>query len=187
MTSKSILIALVAIMVFGMVGFLFSLTRSGTEKPPPPASTEPPPGDQIVGKTETLPEFSFKDYDNRAVRSFDFRDLPLVVSSWASWCDMCMNGITTLAAAQRTYEGYVAVVAINRAESRAAAKRATDTLGVSEKLVLLLDPSDSFYASMHATTMPETLFISKDGRIVDRIRGPISREALDQKIQALLH
>ena len=89
------------------------------------------------------------------------------------------------AAAQKEFGDDVAIIAIDRAESRKTAKKYTDELGVTN-LIFLLDPSDSFYQSIGGFSMPETIFVDRDGNIAERKRGPMEIKEIREKIQKLL-
>ncbi len=78
------------------------------------------------------------------------------------------------------------MIAINRAESAGVAKKYTDQQGTSNNLVFLVDSADSFYQSIGGFSMPETIFVDKNGNIVDHKRGPMDINEIRQKISKIL-
>jgi len=134
---------------------------------------------------EKAPDFALQDYDGKTVKFTDFAGKPLVINSWAAWCPFCRKELVDFAAAQKEFGDDVAIVAIDRAESRETAKKYTDELGVTN-LIFLLDPSDSFYQSIGGFSMPETIFVDRDGNIAERKRGPMEIKEIREKIQKLL-
>ncbi len=135
---------------------------------------------------DLIPDFELKNYDGITMRLADFRGKALVVNSWASWCGYCARELKDAVSIQKEFPRDVVFVAINRAESRDVAKKFTDNLGISRDLVFLLDPSDSFYASLGGTATPETVFISDEGFIVDRAQGVADTDILREKVINLL-
>lgn len=133
-----------------------------------------------------MPNFALKSYDGKTVTSDDFKGAPLVINAWAAWCPFCVKELPDLAAAQEEFGDAVRIIAIDRAESRATAKAYTDGLGVTDALIFLLDPSDSFYRSIGGFSMPETIFIDAEGYIQFHKRGPMELPEIRQRIQSLI-
>mgnify|MGYP001604825884 FL=1 len=135
---------------------------------------------------ERAPDFSLQDYNGKTVNLAEFAGKPAVINSWAAWCPFCRKELVDFAAVQKEFGNNVAIIAIDRAESRETAKKYTDELGVTNDLIFLLDPSDSFYQSIGGFSMPETIFIDKSGNIIERKRGPMDINEMRQKIQKIL-
>src|SRR3989344_5134355 len=172
---NKVLAIIVSILIVGGVGWLAISSRNASEE-----STR-------QTQSEKAPDFSLQDYNGKTVEFADFTGKPLVINSWAAWCPFCRKELVDFAAAQKEFGDNVAIIAIDRAESREMAKKYTDELGVTNDLIFLLDPSDSFYQSIGGFSMPETIFVDKDGNIVERKRGPMKINEIRQKIQKLLN
>ena len=128
----------------------------------------------------------FPDYNCQTVKLADFRGQNLVLNTWAAWCLFCKDELPDFAAAQKEFGDDVKIIAIDRAERLATAKRYSDELGVTGQLILLLDPEDSFYQTIGGFSMPETLFIDEQGNIVEHKRGPLKLPKIREKIKNLL-
>lgn len=135
---------------------------------------------------EQVPNFSLTDYEGKTVNTADFSGKPLVVNSWAVWCPFCVKELADFATVQKEFGDRVVIIAIDRAESRDVAKEFTDKLGLGNNLVLLLDPSDSFYQAIGGFSMPETLFMKADGTIHFHKRGPMAVEEMRQRVSELV-
>ena len=170
---NKVLAIIVGILIVGGIGWLAISSRNASEE-----STR-------QTQFEKAPDFALQDYDGKTVRFADFAGKPLVINSWTAWCPFCRKELVDFAAAQKEFGDDVAIVAIDRAESRETAKKYTDELGVTN-LIFLLDPSDSFYQSIGGFSMPETIFVDKDGNIAERKRGPMEIKEIREKIQKLL-
>ncbi|MBI2048278.1 MAG: TlpA family protein disulfide reductase [Candidatus Sungbacteria bacterium] len=130
------------------------------------------------GKLYPAPQLVLKDYDGRDVALSDFRGRPIVVNAWAAWCPFCVKELPDFAALQEEFRDKIAVVAVDRAESLEVAKKFSDEAGVTGRIILLLDPSDSFYRSIGGFSMPETIFVDAGGMVVDHKRGPMDLDEM---------
>ncbi|MBI2642672.1 MAG: TlpA family protein disulfide reductase [Candidatus Wildermuthbacteria bacterium] len=140
----------------------------------------------VSQEAEKVLALSFKDYQGNTVALSQFVNKPLVVNAWAAWCPFCREELKDFASVQKELGEQVVIIAIDRAESLETAKRYSDQLGVTNDLVFLLDPSDSFYQTIGGFSMPETIFIDKTGVIRDHKRGPMNTEEIRQRIQKIL-
>lgn len=144
------------------------------------------------GATETeetkrlVPTFSLPDYDGTTVHSTDFGNKLLVVNAWASWCPFCVDELPDFVQLQQAFPDEIAVIAINRAEPLRIARDFTDSIGLSDDLVFLMDSSDSFYKSIGGFSMPETLFITPTGEIALHKRGPFKFPEMKQIVEGIL-
>ncbi len=141
--------------------------------------TEAPGGDNRI----PLPDLFFRDYEGQEIKLADFRGRPMVVNTWASWCPFCVEELPVFASAQEEIGDQITFVLINRAETLQAAQRFSGQVGVTGRLVLLLDPADSFYKSIGGFSMPETIFVDKEGFIIQHKRGPMPLEEIRRRIK----
>lgn len=133
------------------------------------------------------PDFELKDYDGNIVKLSDFNGKPIVINSWAVWCPFCKQELVDFTLAKREFGDKIEFIAIDRAESLSKAKKYTDSAGVTNELIFLLDPKDSFYRSIGGFTMPETIFVNAEGKIQFHKRGPMKIEEIREKVENLLN
>ena len=136
-------------------------------------------------ESEKAPDFALQNYDGETVQLADFAGKPLVINSWAAWCPFCRKELVDFVTAQKESGDKVIIVAVDRAETRDIAKTYTDELGVTGEMVFLLDYSDSFYQPIGGFSMPETIFVDRNGDIVFHKRGPMDAEEIRAKIKKL--
>ncbi len=165
---------IIGILVVGGISWLAISNRSAPEE------------SDRQAQSERAPDFVLQDYNGKTVRLADFAGKPLVINSWAAWCPFCRKELVDFTAAQKEFGNDVIIIAIDRAESRETAKKYTDELGVTNDLIFLLDPTDSFYQSIGGFSMPETIFIDRNRNSAERKRGPMDINEIRQKIQNLL-
>jgi cytochrome c biogenesis protein CcmG/thiol:disulfide interchange protein DsbE len=133
------------------------------------------------------PDFTLQDYEGKTVRLSDFKGKPVIINSWAAWCPFCREELVDFATVQKEFGDQIAIIAIDRAESRDIAKRYSDELGVTENLIFLLDPADSFYQAIGGFSMPETIFVDRDGNIREHKRGPMKADEIRERTRRLLN
>jgi len=179
---KTYIITIIAAVL--VIGWLL-ISRTGQSPSTSSTGDTPTPTKQEV-QLEKAPNFSLQDYNGKTVNLADFAGKPLLINSWAAWCPFCREELPAFAAAQKEFGDQVVIVAIDRQESLAVAKGFTDEQGTTDELIFLLDPKDSFYKSIGGFSMPETIFVNKDGNIVDHKRGPMDLNEIRQKISKIL-
>lgn len=113
----------------------------------------------------------------------EFRGKPVVMNFWASWCVPCKREMPTLAAVSEQVKDRVAFVGINHQDSRRAALELLADAGV--RYPSGYDPEGRVAASYGLFGMPTTVFISADGRLLQRRTGEMSRQELERTIERL--
>ncbi len=174
-------------MVIGIVGFIvLSGGNNNQQASSPTSTTESATTSQTqsprLGKS---PDFSLNDSDGNTVSLADFKGKNIIVNSWAVWCPFCVKELKEFAKLQQEFSEEITIIAIDRAESLEKTKSYTDDLGVTDDLVFLLDPGDSFYRSLGGFSMPETLFVDGEGNILFHKRGPMTFDEMKSKVQEL--
>ena len=176
---KTYLITIIAAVL--VIGWLL-ISRTGQG---PTGNTNAPTGQKA--QLEKAPNFSLQDYDGKTVNLADFVGKPVVVNSWAAWCPFCRQELPDFATAQKEFGDKVVIIAIDRQESLTVAKGFTDEQGTTDDLIFLLDPKDLFYKSIGGFSMPETIFVDKDGNIAERKRGPMDIREIRERIQKIIN
>jgi cytochrome c biogenesis protein CcmG, thiol:disulfide interchange protein DsbE len=134
---------------------------------------------------DRAPTFRHSDVrDESATISLeDFRGRPVVLNFWASWCVPCRKEMPVLQDVSEEVQGRVAFVGINHQDSRGEALGFLDETGV--RFPAGYDPEGRTASAYGLYGMPTTIFISPDGRILERHRGEISEAELKRKIERL--
>ncbi|PIR82371.1 hypothetical protein COU20_02510 [Candidatus Kaiserbacteria bacterium CG10_big_fil_rev_8_21_14_0_10_59_10] len=143
-------------------------------------------GETSTSDFDTFASISLTDYHGNNVSLEQFRGTPLVINSWAVWCPFCREELPDFAALQQELGSEVLVIAIDRREPLEKAKGYTDELGITNDMLFLLDPSDSFYKSIGGFTMPETIFVDVNGVISFHKRGPMTLEEMRDAVRTHL-
>lgn len=176
-------IAFIAIIIAGALIGGFVLFFGGDEPIPQGVGEE-----TLVNKLESAdkaPDFRFKDYEGNEIGLADFAGRNVILNSWAAWCPFCVQELKDFAALQEELGEKITIVGIDRAESLKTAKEYSDDAQVTGRLILLLDPDDSFYRSIGGFSMPETLFVDGAGNVLFHKRGPMNLEEMREKVNQL--
>jgi len=171
--NKYLVTGLIVVAVIGVVLFLVNQDSGVT------ADSQGSDFDAFAGA-------SLIDYEGNEVSLEDFRGTPVVINSWAVWCPFCVKELSAFADLQKEFDDQITVIAIDRQEPLSKAKEFTDKLGITNDMLFLLDPSDSFYKSIGGFSMPETLFVNSSGEIVVHKRGPMELEEMREHVNKIM-
>lgn len=177
MKSFLVIVVLIGAVILGAVVFS---QNSG------PASRSDAPGTEEGASLGRAPSFTLSDYEGAQVSMSDFSGKIAVINSWAVWCPFCKDELEDFALLQEAFPDDIAVVAIDRAESKEKAKEFSDSIGVTDRMTFLLDPGDTFYTSIGGFSMPETIFVDRAGEIRIHKRGPIQFDEMRELVESLL-
>lgn len=144
--------------------------------------TAPTSFNEVKRSAEKILELSFQDYNGNTVKLADFKGKNLLLNSWAGWCTFCKKELPDFAEIQKDFGDKILIIAIDRRETLEEAKKFSDELDVTAKLIFLLDPADSFYQTIGGFSMPETVFVDREGFIRYHKRGLIGKEELKRRI-----
>lgn len=128
-------------------------------------------------------ESTYTDLAGNPVDLTGYTGSIVVVNAWASWCPFCAQELADLAVVANEFSDQeVAILAINRTESKEQVERFMRTLPNTEGVTFALDPTDHFYQSIDGFAMPETVIYGPNGNIVFRKRGVMTVDEMRQEI-----
>jgi thiol-disulfide isomerase/thioredoxin len=175
MSSKLLVIGIIGIVLVAAVWFFF--LSQGAEK-------------ESIGSEETAlakcieDPIPFGEYDANTIASQIGK--PVVANSWAGWCPFCINELPDFAQLQEEFGDEVVFLAVNRAETAGQAQKFICELELRDNLTYLLDPRDKFYAGIGGFSMPETIFVDREGVTQFHKRGVMNLEEIRRRTQELL-
>lgn len=132
------------------------------------------------------PDVSLQDTGGVDVRLSSFRSHAVVINLWATWCPFCLKELVTMAAVQKEFGERVVFIAVNRAESLEKITKYMRDAHFEGSFLLLQDPTDSLYQSLGGFSMPETVFLDREGLLRDHKRGPMSLEEMRRRVEKML-
>lgn len=137
----------------------------------------------LVGRT--APDFTLPGIDGDAVQLAKLRGQVVVVNFWASWCTECRTEQGELNATwDRFRDAGVVVLGVNFQDSRDEARQYLAGSGSSYPVVE--DTKSRTALAYGLRGVPETFVISPQGKVVDRVIGPVDASNLADEISPLL-
>lgn len=130
-----------------------------------------------------LPDITFKDVNGNIVAASSLIGRPIILDMWTSWCSLCIPHISHFGAVQKEFGDKVVIIEVNRGESLEVVKKYADKIDAGHNISFLLDANDSLYQAIEGFSMPETVFVDKDGNIVDHTRGTMDSVEIERRIQ----
>jgi thiol-disulfide isomerase/thioredoxin len=170
-----VVILIVAMVVSVMLAFGFNLARHA-----PKSSAD------VKFKNGDAPDFTLQSLDGRTVHLTDYRGKAVVLNFWATWCAPCKIEMPWFVELQKQYgqEGLQFVgVAMDDANPREIAQFAED-MGVNYPILVGKESVGDAYGGI--PFMPETFFITRDGKLVDKILGLKGRGEIEDDIKKIL-
>lgn len=117
------------------------------------------------------PSFTTSDLDKAEVALEDYRGKVVLLHFWATWCGPCKEEMPHIEALWQKYRDKgLLVVGVSVQEKPNGQIRAfVDELGLS--FPMLLDQEGSISEMYELSAMPTTYMISRDGKIISRVKG----------------
>ena len=140
-----------------------------------------------ITQATVAPDFSLESLDGKNMRLSDWRGKAVLLNFWATWCGPCKIEMPWFVELQRQYgpEGLQIVgVAMDDASREDIAKFAKE-MGVNYPILLGKEAVGDAYGGVPA--MPESFFIGRDGKVVDRIIGLKGKADIEAAIKKALN
>lgn len=137
---------------------------------------------------DPAPEVRLTDFEGQEFSLQDYEGRPVVVNFWASWCPFCVAEMPDFEKVHRSIGDDVAFLGIDQCESCGggspdAARNLARETGVTYRLAE--DPDGSVFVSFGGSSMPTTVFIDADGRVVEQVGGMLTESQLRDYIGRL--
>src|SRR6202165_2642246 len=139
-----------------------------------------------ITRSTVAPDFSLESLEGKTMRLSDFRGKAVLLNFWATWCAPCKIEMPWFVELQQKYgsQGLQIVgVAMDDSSKEDIAKFAKD-MGVNYPVLLGKEAVGDAYGGVPA--LPESFFISRDGKIVDKIIGLKGKAEIEDSIKKAL-
>lgn len=132
-------------------------------------------GDASVG--QRVPRMEMAGFNGgEVVVPNDYRGKPVVMNFWASWCPFCIAEMPDFEKVHQDVGEEVAFLGVNLRDRRDAADDLVDETAVTYEMSV--DPNGDIYTAFGGTSMPTTVFIDAQGRMVELVSGQIQEGQL---------
>jgi cytochrome c biogenesis protein CcmG/thiol:disulfide interchange protein DsbE len=133
---------------------------------------------------QVAPDFTLPALDGRCVTLSALRGRPVVVNFWASWCNPCREEFPLLRDALRARDrSGLEIVGVTYRDIEDDARRFAEERGAD--WTLLVDDDGAVAAAYGVNRIPQTLFVRRDGTVLSRFYGPLSRAELRAELDRL--
>jgi len=140
----------------------------------------------LITKSSPAPDFTLESLDGKSMTLSDLRGKAVLLNFWATWCGPCKIETPWLVELQNQYgsQGLQVVgVAMDDSGKDEIAKFAKD-MGVNYPVLLGKEAVGDAYGGVPA--LPESFFIGRDGKIVDKIIGLKGKGEIEDSIKRAL-
>lgn len=140
------------------------------------AFADPSPQVPIGG---TLRDATLQGLNGPSRRLSDFRGKPLIINVWASWCGPCRQEMASLERlAWLDKRPYFAIIGISTDDYP---DKARDLLKTTKATIShYIDAGLKMESMLGATTLPLTVLVGADGRVLARVHGAKRWDGADE-------
>jgi thiol-disulfide isomerase/thioredoxin len=166
-------LVVVALVAAAMLYFGFHMARRSA----PPAIT----------KSGPAPDFTLQSLDGKSMRLSDFRGKAVLLNFWATWCGPCKIEMPWFIELQKQYQAQglqIVGVAMDDSSKEDIARFAQE-MGVNYPVLIGKEAVGDAYGGVPA--LPESFFIGRDGKIVDKIIGLKGKSEIEDSIKKALN
>lgn len=132
---------------------------------------------------QPAPDFTLASLDGKTLKLSDFHGKAVLLNFWATWCEPCKIEMPWFVELQKKYEaqGFTVLgVAMDDASSSEIADFAKK-MGVNYPIVIGKEAVGDQYGGI--PYLPSTFYIDRDGKVVERVFGLVSRSEIESNIQ----
>jgi len=136
--------------------------------------------------SKPAPDFTLESISGQSIRLSDLRGKAVLLNFWATWCAPCKIEMPWFVELQNEYgsQGLQIVgVAMDDSSKEDIAKFARD-MGVNYPVLIGKEAVGEEYGGVPA--LPESFFIGRDGKIVDKIIGLKGKAEIEDSIKKAL-
>jgi peroxiredoxin len=137
------------------------------------------------GLRRQAPGFALKDASGKVHRLEDFKNTPVIIHFWASWCPPCLDELPRWAELAIHYQKKrIQLIAISLDQKWEDAQKVMPSDKLPPGLLSLLDSRQDVPDKYGTYQYPETYLLDRDHRIVEKWVGPQNWES--EKIRSFI-
>lgn len=177
--------ALIAALILGIVQNNAE-EKQATERLNPGSDVDFLPTDEGLAKGETAPDFVLTTLDGETVQLSDYRGKKVILNLWATWCPPCRAEMPDM---QKYYDEQaqdenVEILAVNlTTEDRGMDKINAFVEEFALTFPIPMDVDGDVGDVYQAATIPTSYMIDTEGRVQNKIVGPMNEEMMEDFIE----
>ena len=168
-----LVLVVVAVVLAGMLYFGFHMARRS-------GSTA------RIMKSTPAPDFTLETLDGKNMKLSDLRGKAVLLNFWATWCGPCKIETPWLVELQNQYgpQGLQIIGVEAGDDGKDDIAKFVKEMGINYPILLGKEAVGDAYGGIPA--LPETFFIGRDGKIVDKTMGLHGRGEIEDSIKKAL-
>lgn len=136
-----------------------------------------------MNQGELAPDFNLPDIDGNMYKLSDQKGKKVYLKYWASWCPICLAGLSEIDELSKNSEDYEIVTVVSPGHN--GEKNKEDFIKWFKSLnykniKVLIDESGKFIEDYGIRSTPTNVIVGSDGVLVKVAPGQLNKEALDQ-------
>jgi peroxiredoxin len=139
-----------------------------------------------ITKSSDAPDFTLEQLDGKSMRLSDLRGKAVLLNFWATWCGPCKIETPWLVELQNQYghDGLQVVGVEMGDDGKDEITKFMKDMGMNYPVLIGKEAVGEAYGGVPA--LPETFFIGRDGKIVDKIIGLKGKGEIEDSIKKAL-
>jgi thiol-disulfide isomerase/thioredoxin len=140
----------------------------------------------LITKASAAPDFTLESLDGKSVRLSDLRGKAVLLNFWATWCGPCKIETPWLVELQNQYgsQGLQVVGVEAGDDDKEDIAKFVKDMGINYPILIGKEAVGDAYGGVPA--LPESFFIGRDGKIVDKIIGLKGKGEIEDSIKKAL-
>ena len=131
-------------------------------------------------------KFSFKDINGKKVSLSEFKGKVIILDFWATWCVPCKAEIPGFIGLQKKYGGQgLQIIGLSVDDSQSTAKKYATEMKMNYPVLLAEGKEDILKAYDPIPSIPVSIIIDRQGRIVARHLGIAAMDVFEKEIASL--
>ena len=178
--NRNALVLIVVALAVGLMLYTGSRMQSSTTGPATPGRLS---GQSVQGLT--APDFELQRLDGTTLKLSSLRGKAVVLNFWATWCAPCKIEMPWLTEFQKQYgpQG-VEVIGVAMDENTDKVRDFVKETGATHTILLGTEEVGDAYGGVQF--LPATFYIDREGKVVDRVFGLVSRSEIEDNIKRSL-
>ncbi len=136
----------------------------------------------------SAPDFTVKNTDGESVSLSDLKGKPVVINFWATWCGYCVKEFPHFQDMYKKYGDEIEFMMVDlvdgNRETEEVAKSFIKSKGYT--FPIYFDTTGEAAYNYNAYSIPLSVFVDKDGNLVDSHTGAMDGATLENYIKSLI-
>jgi len=172
----------VSVMLYDNISENYDYTSEKTEKTEETEKTEP-----TEPENPPAPDFTVYNENGEEVKLSSFKGKPVVVNFWATWGGVCENEFPAFENVYKSYGDKVDFVMVNLTDDYETTDKAKSFIEERGYTFPIYYDKDADAAKQYAVSaIPVTVFVDKDGGLLEHRIGGLNESMLVDYIEMLL-